>query len=457
MKTLSLFCTVTLHTLLLTSCTSFLDEVPDRSKAVLTTVSQYEQLLNYDGLYTSDPAVPEFGTDIFGIIYATWDGFPPRIRAAYTWQPDYYEGNYSVAMTADWSYPYNTIYYANVVLDGLADIDPATDPLAYNEVKGHALFLRAYQHYWLSQVYGQPYRPSSAGTDLGIPLKLSSTIEQTVSRATVAQTFARIIADCEEALVLLPKDYQAVNDRRAAKATVHAFLSRVYLIMQDYPRSLEHANACLERYGALLDYNRLAPSYQFAPVGNPQIIYYSSQAGSIALFMHASTLVDPVFYGSYAERDLRKRVLFRWNADNGTAYFNTLYTGTTDAFSGLSTPEVYLNRAECLARSGQHGLALADINHLLAHRYETGHFTPMTLDQVPDMLAFVLEERKKELVAMGTRWADLRRLNQDPHTAVTIRRTWDEAEHVLLPNDPRYTYPIPEPEVILNKFIQNPR
>ena len=75
--------------------------------------------------------------------------------------------------------------------------------------------------------------------------------------------------------------------------------------------------------------------------------------------------------------------------------------------------------------AGQSTLAAAmnDLNTLLQARWAAGSFTALTATDGQDALRQILMERRKELLFRGLRWTDLRRLNKDPGTAVTLYRT----------------------------------
>ena len=55
------------------------------------------------------------------------------------------------------------------------------------------------------------------------------------------------------------------------------------------------------------------------------------------------------------------------------------------------------------------------------------------------------------------RWEDLRRLNKEPRFATTLQRVSKGTTYTLAPNDPKYTFPIPDIEITLSGIPQNPR
>jgi hypothetical protein len=88
---------------------------------------------------------------------------------------------------------------------------------------------------------------------------------------------------------------------------------------------------------------------------------------------------------------------------------------------------------------------------------DDSHFVPITADNETKALKIILEERRKELVTRGLRWSDLRRLNMDPRFQVTLERTYNGEIYQLLPDDKRYTFPIPQDEIDRSGLEQNDR
>jgi hypothetical protein len=83
--------------------------------------------------------------------------------------------------------------------------------------------------------------------------------------------------------------------------------------------------------------------------------------------------------------------------------FRGYYDYGGNQYTGIATDEIYLIRAECLARSGNTSDALKDLNNLLAKRWKTGiTFTPIQATNADDALVKILAERKKELLFRGT-------------------------------------------------------
>ena len=108
----------------------------------------------------------------------------------------------------------------------------------------------------------------------------------------------------------------------------------------------------------------------------------------------------------------------------------------------LNVPEMYLVRAECLARENKMQDALDDVNKLRLNRITPAAyvaFTPADFDNDPEkVLRFVLEERRRELAFTGMRVIDLKRLNKEARFQKTVKHTAEGVEYELLPNSDQY-------------------
>jgi len=437
----------------------FLGRKPSKALLVPATLADFQALLDNNGIMNKAPTYTLVAADDY---YTTDKGLAALgtiERNSYLWAQDVYAG----ATSADWDKPYQQVFYANVVLDGLKNLQQDSASLAaYDLVKGSALFYRAFAYYGLAQEFTVPYDPATAGKVPGLPLHVTSDVNLRPGRGNLQQTYAQVLGDLQAAAALLPLNPGFKS--RPGRPAAYALLARVYLAMQDYPHARAAADACLALDGALLDYNMLnaaatRPYPAALPDGNDEVLFYS--AFSNLVFTSSSstlTLVDSGLYRSYAPGDLRKAVFFR-DRGNGVVNFKGSYSGggLVTLFAGIATDEVYLVRAECAARSGDAASAMADLNTLLAKRWLAGTFVPLASAGADDALAQVLAERRKELFSRGLRWGDLRRLNQDSRFAVTLMRVNNGTVVQLPPGDPRYTFPVPDDELRNSGISQNPR
>ena len=94
----------------------FLDKKPTTTLLVPTTLSDFQALLDNVKVFAVVPALGEASADNFYVSYTTWQTMTPREYNAYVWARDIFSGQ---GGQLDWNVPYQQVFYANVVLDGL--------------------------------------------------------------------------------------------------------------------------------------------------------------------------------------------------------------------------------------------------------------------------------------------------------------------------------------------------
>ena len=440
----------------------FLDAKPQTSLVIPTTVADYQALLEYDGTqaaaaFNVSPAMGNASVDDYYFpdnVYANLSVFAKNV---YTWATDVFSGQ---GNQKDWNIPYKQIFVANIVLNGLGDIQPGTYfQLDWNATYGNALFSRAFAYWNLAQIFSPAYDSAKAATDLGVPLRFDPDINIVVQRATVQQTYDQIFKDLFSALSLVPIN-NVGHLNRAAKPAIYAFLSRVYLSMRNYNKALLYADSSLQLSNSLIDYNTLnmTVSNPFSVTSNVEVLYQACDAGSN--FQASQAIVDSNLYKSYTANDLRSIIFFRSITSGVT--FKYGYAGSTinAPFSGFCTAEMYLTRAECNARAGNTSAAMADLNTLLVTRWKkngtVSAFVPYTANSSAGALSQILTERRKECVFRALRWMDLRRLNKEGYN-ITPQRLISGQAYTLAPNSNLYIFPIPPDEIALSGIQQNQR
>lgn len=442
---------ICLMTIVLGSCKKgFLDARSDRSLVVPTTLKDYQAILDNHLVMNISPALITLGTDEYYLNSNIWKRQLIGFKDGYIWAK-----NMAATYSSDWSSPYQQVYYANLILDGLKDVEiNDTNKPERDNVKGSALFYRANAYYKLSQLFAKPYIPSSAANDLGIVLKLTSDVREDYSRSTNEQTYNVIIDDLIQAAELLP--VTGLYKTRPSKVAANALLAKVFLCMRDYTNALKYADIVLNIYNELLDYNSLNEN-SFSPFGlfNKEVIFHEEMA-IINILPPVGGAIDTNIYRSYEPNDLRKKILFS-DFGGGFIYYKGSYTGQINHFTGLATDEVFLIRAECNVRAGNSLAAVTDLNALLEKRWKQGTYIPIVTDDSRAVLKTILSERKKELLFRGVRWTDLRRLNQEEGFQTTLTRKIDEQTFNLHPDDSRYVWLIPDSEIRLSGIEQNSR
>lgn len=439
--------------LLASGCEKFLDEKSDKALAVPATLQDLQALLDDYSSVSSGGDESQLSSDDYYITGDTWSslGYESE-RLMYIWNPEISQVDRA---STGWYKGYRGIYYCNTVLEKLTTVKRDTyNSLEWDHIKGQACFFRGLRYLEMAIVWAPAYNALTAEKDLGLPLRLSSDFNLPSRRESVQETYKQIIVDLKASVPLLP--VQPLSTYRPSRPAAYALLARTFLAMGDYDQAYLYADSSLRVKSELLDYNTLnaAANYPVVRTSNKEILLLRGFPASEPLDVTLAKIV-PDLYSSYAGSDLRKIIFFRTNSD-GSIRFKGSYQGSSGYFAGIATDEVYLMRAECLARQGKVQEAMADLNRLLEKRWKTGTFIPLTASDKETALALILAERRKELLMRGIRWMDLKRLNKEG-AGITISRSINNTVYTLPPNDPRYDLPIPEDVIRISGMPQNPR
>ena len=143
-----------------------------------------------------------------------------------------------------WQVMYTGIKNCNTVLAAsdfyLANYGKPTDAAAVNLVRGQAYFLRAYYYFELECFFGENYITAggTGGANLGVPIldKVPTSLDSAQNpRSTVAQTWAFIESDCQQAATLLKGQVWDANDEgRISEWAAKSLLGKAYVFTQDW-------------------------------------------------------------------------------------------------------------------------------------------------------------------------------------------------------------------------------
>lgn len=445
-------------------CTKdFLDAKPSTSIVQPTTLEEFQSLLdNYNVINVSSALGILSGDEYIYSSDPIWlSATSATQRNSYIWAKDIYEGEVS----DDWNYPYSAIFYANNVLAGLDKVQlTPTNGSQLNNIRGWAYFVRAFAYYELASHFAPIYNASTATTDLGVPLRTEPSIDDLPKRSTVKETFDLILSDLAQASRLLDPSLPLANRNRPSKIAAQALFARINLSMRNYADAELHADTCLKLYSKLIDYKTLSKTAT-APfsITNDELIYSKIGVSKSAYAATSRyTQLTSELIGLYPVNDLRLSIYFAKQAD-GTYDMKRAYHGNgSSPFIGLATDEVYLIKAECLARRGQFMESMDVLNQLLSKRWDRNATVPakpyqdVVSSNTQEAIDKVLLERRKELVWRGLRWDDIKRLNNEGAN-IGLSRNLNGETYTLTPNSPRYVFPIPDDEISLSGIQQNLR
>lgn len=445
-------CVCTLCTI---SCGKYLEEKADYSVSVAETLNDLRALLDNEGdLNRNLPGLLEAGTDDYYITAGQYGTVPPYLQEVYIWSADV-----NATDLASWNTPYKAIMMANVVLNAL-DRVPNTNPQLYQEMYGEAHFIRGYQLFLLAQIFCQPFNSLTAKQELGLPLKYEADLAEKIKRSNLNDTYQQIIDDLKKAADNLDNKSKFLS--RPSKAAAYMALARTYLAMGDYPSAESFTDKALKITSDLLDYKTVATgSPQPFNARNPELVYYAETGQSYQLIYPDYSFISNDLYAIYDAQDLRKTLFFSVSSSNQVSFKGYYANSSVCYFGGFATPELYLTKAECLARRGEMEQAADFLDQMLSNRWKDKSYRIQLENNKENLLAFILDERRKEMLMRGVRWMDIRRLNTLDNKGIALKRELPvngEVKRFVLPaNDPRFCFPIPQEVILQSQIPQNTR
>ena len=129
-----------------------------------------------------------------------------------------------------WNAAYERIYTFNTIINNVLSSTDATDAEKHR-LRAEALYQRAFEYLALVNIYARHYHKETAATDYGIPLITKDLVDQTYTRATVAEVYKQIEDDLKEASKSLKE--VPINLFHPYSGSLHSFYARLYLYTWD--------------------------------------------------------------------------------------------------------------------------------------------------------------------------------------------------------------------------------
>ena len=447
---------------MMTGCNDFLDIKPKGEK-IPKTVTDFETLLNDESVQKISDTYPAYLTDDVylpdvaqGTATPGLNSVDQSIRNLYLFKKEVFG---EAQDDGFWFASYNRIYYYNTVIDNIMGAEGINEQQK-RSIQAEAMISRALEYLYLVNGYAKHYDMRTAETDPGVPLILDEDIaKKNLVRASVKDIYAQILSDLQNALPNLPVQAKG-NAFRASKAAGYGVLAKTYLYMGNYAEALKAANEVLQINNSLLDLKKYAVVKPQSSIGrtnvpqdieNPENIYI--KFAPYVYGLSSKVFGSDELISLFSENDMRLQVYFTKNFRN-IPTDKYVWAPYLRANLAVSTPEIYLIAAECEARVGDVGRAMALVNKLRDNRIKNN--TALTATDKDDALKKVLEERRRELAMSGmVRYIDLKRLNQEVRFAKSVIHITGDGTFRLEPNSPLYVLPIPAKVMRFNsKTIQ---
>lgn len=457
----------------LASCNDFVDVVP-KGNTIPSTVEDLARLMNNGAMAQAGDHIEAFGIstgtmfcELLSDDYSITDDPTSAIYDAYNSLPFLQEtvvwGEYRYGASEtdmNWDNLYHSNYIANYVIENIDKVEESIS-VRREEVKGRALVVRAMNYFILTNLYGKQYVKGEKNDALSVPLILEPSVTEQLPRATVAEVYAQIMNDLDEAVALMKVGVSEFNNV-PSRAAALALRARVNLWMQNYDEAYNDASEALLLKGGLIDYNTLSlftpgmavmgvAGYDTNIATNPEILYSRFIPEHIMCYNtpKMQAIVD-------VENDLRYRNFFGGHP----AFGNDVYGWTKLRHSGIDVSEVYLMKAEAAVRKSSKDVnaALTALNTLRKNRYDAANYKDFASADPKAILDEVLKERRREIFHTEMSFFDKKRQTADPATAQPMERTYKGKTYTVPVGSPRWQLAIPLNVMAANpKLIQNER
>ena len=442
---------------LFSSCNEFLGILPKGEK-IPTTLADFEALIRNEDYHLNDMTA---AIDLMN----DWYRAPEDLNVIslesinYNWMEDEDRIFYNNSDESAYYYTYQAIFAWNLILQNAADMTECTEQERAALI-AQAKVLRAMNYFNILNYYADPYEASTAADKLSVPLITSPDMNAPSEQVTIARMYEFILTDLTEAIPGLPAE--GATPLHPNKGTGYAMLARVYLAMENYTDALTNANLALEQNDALFDWTQ----------------YYEENREQIELPEDWSTgypaigLTNPENYvfrygttsqrsaglsGNYARMPVARAALF----EEGDAHFasgwkkrymspDTLYYGIrNDKFNGggITTPEMYYIKAECIARQGgQDNIdeAMGILNTVRRTRIFADAYRDLAASSVEEAVRLIVQAKANDYVMTPVPFWDARRLNLHPEYATTRTKEFEGQTLTLAPDSHLWTMPFPQ-------------
>ncbi|WP_417445286.1 RagB/SusD family nutrient uptake outer membrane protein [Joostella sp.] len=341
-----------------------------------------------------------------------------------------------------WTNTYALIYAANDILEGLA----SSETLSSDEIaiyKGQALFIRAYLHFILINIYGD------------VPLVTSTDYltNNSIERSATAVVYDTIIEDLKRAVNLLNSEDLTGEHVIPNKAVANALLGRVYLYTENWELAEETSSLLIDEFELESDLSKVflkesrETIWQFkSDPANVRNTYEATQFIIQAIPGNSYALSDSLLSVFELEDERLKQWVGSFTSGDGltTLHFPYKYKAPLSEEETLEysvvfrLAEQFLIRAEAKAQQGNIVGSQNDLNRIRL-RAGLGKTTAATKET---LLSAILDERFMELFSeQGHRWFDLKRTGKAGAILELVKPNWKLTD-VL--------WPVPEAEIERN-------
>ena len=473
---------------LLSACDKKLDQNPISQQATNTFYVQQADFIQgvnaiYSGLKTWPDRMLNLSETRSDNLYAVSDGGVREWEGINSFHKTIAGNAY---VTEAWSGNYSSIFKANTFLENLSlkGADVIADAALRTRLEAEARFLRAFYYFDLVRWFGR------------VPVidkSVTPTEALQIGRSAVNDVYSLIISDLQFAATNLPEVYATAADKgRATRYAAKGILAQVYMTRSGPTYDIKGAGLGLSEWSqALTLLNEIINSkkytfgtsyadiFSYDKENNPEVVFdvqYSTGSTPVVGSTFAWLLAPDTWFqsqgkatqggltirpisnnllNSYETGDTRKAFSIQTGyTNNGVTESRSFFKKYVDLtkvpanrldwpinFIALRYTDILMLKAECILH-GATGTQ-ADVDGIVNQVRNRAGLTPIS----NVTLARLMEERRKEFAAEGSRWHDLVRSGSVEST-MTSWITQEDVGHFMQPFQKNYIlYPVPQSEL----------
>ena len=415
----------------LSSCDSYLDEMPDNrteldseDKIVSLLTSAYPQ----NGFYGFINECMSDNIDDMGDRYSKYDD--RFARQVYKWQDVTENDNDGPANL--WEDSYRAIASANQALKAIEEMGGATTT-KLKEAKAEALLCRAYNHFILVNEFCLNYNSATSAGDLGIPYvtEPESHVYADYQRGTVAEDYEKINKDIEEALPLVGDTHYSVPKYHFNTQAAYAFAARFNLFYEKWDKAIKYATQSLgtNPSSMLRDWTEME-SYGITSDLTPRTNLYIDATSNSNMLLCTAVSYMGLWAGNYGV----------WGKYSHNSYIAEKETVEAENVWGASTGTKSMLRCPALAFKGgsMDRVLVAKLPYLFEEKdpvAKTGYFCTVYVPFKADLTlleraeAYIMKKEYDKACADLTLWMQNWTKSTKTLTPSNIKAFYDELKY----------------------------
>ena len=439
--------------MLLTGCNDYIDILPKGEK-IPQTLEDFKPLLADEYSVAQMPVAQALYLLNDNFVASNLTGGSDLRAANYMWNESADRADLNRGGEGCFYYGYQSINIHNLLCSEIPNCGESSEA-ERNEWISYARVLRALSYLQLVNYYADAYTADKAASTPGIPLILSADVDAPYTQVSVGEIYDFILSELREVIASNALPEKGYTILHPSKYAAQAVLAKTLLMTGDYSGALAAANESLKGNYQLFDWvefynaNKEAVDDPVNYTSIPSQLGYDNcenilyRSGDRSPNYDQNDLNMPLERGARFE-DGDARFAVRWKSYKSNT--DTYYRGMTSGYfnyGGIQTVEMYLVKAECLARTGKVSDAMDVVNAVRKTRVLPEKYADMTASSETEAIRKIYDVKANELVMTLVPFMDAKRLNAEGKVTITLTKEDNGKTYTLAPDSHLWTMVFP--------------